>query len=94
MSDKYSDVRSVPLKSVLASLGLTDLKKAAGKTGTVWRLSVTQPKEKQNVSFATEEKLKPRLKLQIISWAEAQLFIFNGSARLRSLVRCANSAKR
>ncbi len=47
--DKYQDVRSIPLGSLLALMGFTGFKKTAGKTGTLREMSVPSTQEKQHV---------------------------------------------
>jgi DNA primase len=54
--DKYQDVRSIPLGSVLASLGFTGFKKRPGKKEHYGKCPFHQPK-KNNTSFSfTDEK--------------------------------------
>jgi DNA primase len=53
--DKYQDVRSIPLKSVLASLGFTDFKKRAGKQEWYGRCPFHDPK-KNKTSFSFDER--------------------------------------
>jgi len=58
MSDKYQEVRSIPLGSVLAQMGFTVFKKAAGKTGTLREMPVPSTQEKQDVFLVHRRKIQ------------------------------------